>query len=775
MFMTSQELIHDLPGGLLAWFTFRENENVLYVTADTDFDRALADTLSENISVLKQCRAWEMGPSGQYDCVILADALSQAGEQGAAALLTAVYHVLKTDGRLFVCAENRLGIRYFCGDQDPFTGRSFDSIENYRRISPHEELKGKLYAKAELVRMLEEAGFSYHRFYSVFPDLSCPQILFSETCLPEEELKIRIFPRYHNPATVFLEEENLYTPLLENGLFHTMANGFLIECPRLGDFSGAVQVTVSMERGRENALCTIIREDGKVEKKPAFAEGKDKVWKLMDNHTFLQKHGIRMIEGHEEHGSYVMPYIKGIPLAKYFRALAATDQEVFYRQFDRLWDLILSSSEHVPYEVVDWERINPWWDEMGTARTDRGRWKQIAFGSQAETEAMGPVLERGYVDLVLINGFRVGEDFVFYDQELYVKHLPAKAIMLRNIDFLYHGDAQMEKLLPRQKLLERYNMLPCMELYYCHIGHFLTKLRNDDILKPYLEAGRRNDQVVHANRQRMNWPTAEYQKLFVDIFEHLDNRKIYLFGAGSYARKFLALYGDAYEVDKILDNDPEKWGRDLDGIQIFPPSVVQKADCGTYKVIICMKNYTGALKQIRELGVTCVSIYDTGMEYSRRKKNSVTLDTGTNQEKKKYHTGYVAGVFDLFHIGHLNLLRRAKEQCEYLIVGVVTDEGVRKHKNTEPFIPFAERLGIVSACRYVDEAVEIPFEYCDTQDAYARFGFDVQFSGSDYADDPLWLKKQEFLRERGSELVFFPYTESTCSSRLKDMINRKLI
>ena len=123
----------------------------------------------------------------------------------------------------------------------------------------------------------------------------------------------------------------------------------------------------------------------------------------------------------------------------------------------------------------------------------------------------------------------------------------------------------------------------------------------------------------------------------------------------------------------------------------------------------------------------------------------------------------------------MNLLRRAKEQCEYLIVGVVTDEGVRKHKNTEPFIPFAERLGIVGACRYVDEAVEIPFEYCDTQDAYARFGFDVQFSGSDYAADPFWLKKQEFLRERGSELVFFPYTESTCSSRLKDMISRKLI
>jgi len=151
---------------------------------------------------------------------------------------------------------------------------------------------------------------------------------------------------------------------------------------------------------------------------------------------------------------------------------------------------------------------------------------------------------------------------------------------------------------------------------------------------------------------------------------------------------------------------------------------------------------------------------------------------GTDEERKghkKYHVGYVAGVFDLFHVGHLNLLRRAKEQCDYLIVGVVTDEGVRRHKNTASFIPFEERLALVQACRYVDEAVEIPLGYSDTKDAYLKFQFDVQFSGSDYVNDVEWLEKKKFLQRHGSDLVFFPYTESTNSTKIKEMIDKKLM
>ena len=223
-----------------------------------------------------------------------------------------------------------------------------------------------------------------------------------------------------------------------------------------------------------------------------------------------------------------------------------------------------------------------------------------------------------------------------------------------------------------------------------------------------------------------------------------------------------------------MDNDASKGGGVIDGIPIMAPVVLQEKDASTYKVIICIKNYTGVLKQVKELGATNIGIYDTNTEYPRRQKEAVVSGI-LGEEKKKYHIGYVAGAFDLFHIGHLNLLRRAKEQCDYLIVGVVTDEGIRVHKHTDSFICFEERLEIVSPCKYVDEAVGIPLEFYDTKDAYLRFQFDVQFSGSDYEHDEAWLAKKEFLQKQGADLIFFPYTQSTNSTKIKGLINKKLM
>ena len=108
-------------------------------------------------------------------------------------------------------------------------------------------------------------------------------------------------------------------------------------------------------------------------------------------------------------------------------------------------------------------------------------------------------------------------------------------------------------------------------------------------------------------------------------------------------------------------------------------------------------------------------------------------------------------------------------------MGVVTDEGVIRNKHTACIVPFEERIEIVRACRYVDEAVEIPLEHYDTDEAYRRYRFDVQLSGSDYADSPGWMAKKKFLQKKGSDLVFFPYTQSTSSTQIKALINRKLL
>ncbi|RKI88681.1 glycerol-3-phosphate cytidylyltransferase [Parablautia intestinalis] len=161
--------------------------------------------------------------------------------------------------------------------------------------------------------------------------------------------------------------------------------------------------------------------------------------------------------------------------------------------------------------------------------------------------------------------------------------------------------------------------------------------------------------------------------------------------------------------------------------------------------------------------------------YPGRQALAIPYEIEKDKIKKRYHIGYIAGVFDLYHLGHLNMFRRAKELCDYLIVGVVSDAGVRHFKNAEPYVPFEERIDLVRACRYVDEAVEIPFFFRGTVEAFEKYHFDVQFSGSDYTDNPGWSEMKKYLNAHGAEMVFFPYTKQTSSTKLKRLIDKGLL
>lgn len=137
---------------------------------------------------------------------------------------------------------------------------------------------------------------------------------------------------------------------------------------------------------------------------------------------------------------------------------------------------------------------------------------------------------------------------------------------------------------------------------------------------------------------------------------------------------------------------------------------------------------------------------------------------------KEYKLGYVAGVFDLFHIGHLNLLKKAKNKCEYLIVGVLVDDLVSYFKSHHPYIPFDERIEIVSSVRYVDKAVAVSAENIDKMKAWELYKFDCLFSGDDYVNNESWIMDKKRLNQVGSDICFFPYTKSTSSTQIKRAI-----
>ena len=137
---------------------------------------------------------------------------------------------------------------------------------------------------------------------------------------------------------------------------------------------------------------------------------------------------------------------------------------------------------------------------------------------------------------------------------------------------------------------------------------------------------------------------------------------------------------------------------------------------------------------------------------------------------KKYKVGYTTGVFDMFHIGHLNILRRAKEQCEFLVVGVSTDEVVETYKHKRPVISFNERIAIVEAIRYVDKV--IPQTSMDKMKAYETLKFDALFHGSDWKGSAMYNKLVMDFAEIGGDVVFLPHTDGISSTLIREKVNK---
>ncbi len=138
--------------------------------------------------------------------------------------------------------------------------------------------------------------------------------------------------------------------------------------------------------------------------------------------------------------------------------------------------------------------------------------------------------------------------------------------------------------------------------------------------------------------------------------------------------------------------------------------------------------------------------------------------------QKKYKIGYTTGVFDMFHIGHLNILRRAKEQCEYLIVGVTTDELCFSRKQKYPIISENERVEIVSAIKYVDKVVLQ--KHMDKISAVKEQGANVVFVGSDWKGTPSWIKYEEELRTIGVDVVYLSHTDGISSTILREKLHK---
>lgn len=138
-------------------------------------------------------------------------------------------------------------------------------------------------------------------------------------------------------------------------------------------------------------------------------------------------------------------------------------------------------------------------------------------------------------------------------------------------------------------------------------------------------------------------------------------------------------------------------------------------------------------------------------------------------EEKK--VGYIVGAFDLFHIGHVNILKRARSMCDYLIVGLATDGWMKEYKNKTPIISFGQRKEILLSCKFIDSVV--PQEDFDDFKAWEKLKFNIMFVGDDWKNTKRFEELENKFHSVGVKIIYFPYTKEISTTMIKERIRNQ--
>lgn len=321
-----------------------------------------------------------------------------------------------------------------------------------------------------------------------------------------------------------------------------------------------------------------------------------------------------MVDSHVDGDVFLMPFIDKPIAMNELKAVAKRNLDEYFAAMDVMYELILNSSEHT--DIISEKDKN-----------------------SANGRDLCPILSRGYIDMMPLNCFYDAEQknpkdrFIYYDQEFYWENCPAKAVMYRAITIIYDGtDKEFERIIPKEKLFERYGLTECSDMWTRMAGRFTDVLRNQKVLTPYYERKRVNARTLYTNREKVNYSTKAYQRIFVDIFEGFDDagkeKKLILFGSGRFTEQFFFQFGNDYPIYSIIDNNSSKWGTWMNGVPINSPDILYDIPEKERHIIICIKGYSGVVSQLKSMGIEDYHIYDPGNDYPNLTSKTVNWHYG---------------------------------------------------------------------------------------------------------------------------------------------------
>lgn len=382
--------------------------------------------------------------------------------------------LLKKGGTILLAVENRYGLRYFCGEKDPFTEVPFAGLNRYPDGSEAYPL-----SRQEIIKIIGDIPDMAYKFYYPVPDYHFPQLIFTDAFLPQSSLRERIIPYYRDPSTLVMNESKLYDDIVDNGVFPFFSNSFLIECSRESDFSSVVYAALSTDRGREHGFATTIDCYGKAQKKALYPEGRRSLQMLVENILDLEKHGIDIVPHSFDGEKIEMPRMELPTLSDYLKRAIKKDPKEFTDLFDLLYEQILKSSDQVEAD----KNLFPNSSEM---KTD---W--------------GPILKRSYIDMIPINCFYDGTKLYFYDQEFVRENFPAGYTMYRALKYTYQFITFAKEIVPLEQMAERYRLTEVWDYYKEEEARFVASNRDYKTYGHYMQWSRINGKMLKSNIKRL--------------------------------------------------------------------------------------------------------------------------------------------------------------------------------------------------------------------------------------------------------------------------------
>lgn len=469
--------LSEMRWGLYSWYNFGENSNLLEVGAGygaltglfcskcksvtaTERSQVRAEALVkrfEAISNLEVCvgDVLAMDFQKKFDFIILTGLLERQGRGSSERKVYAEYlqklkGLLTPSGKLLLAVENRFGLRYLCGAEEPHTGRPFDGINHYPFGTG-----GYSFSKEEMVSILKLAELDTYKFYYPLPDYKVPQLIYSQNYLPQTRVGERLVPYYVHKDSLIAIENDMYDDIVENGVFEFFANSFLIECSMGAEACSVDYAAVTVDRGHEQGTVTAILNNKRVTKQAIFPEGVNNIQGLCQNLWELRERGIPAIDVTLDGNTATMPMIPE-ELASVYLKQAVIDKKIdLYYFFEQLLRHIIKSSEHVPAEENT----------------------LIQEEKSIDITEFGVILSKAYIEMIPMNAFWKEEDFLFFDQEFVYCNYPASYVLFRAIKNTYIFIPEAERLTPLNEMKKHFKLEKVWDIYEKQDIKFLNQVR----------------------------------------------------------------------------------------------------------------------------------------------------------------------------------------------------------------------------------------------------------------------------------------------------------